>query len=96
MSKTALSLFKEGHRKLVCVDNHGCYWWTEGKVYEFNSDDFLVDDDGHYSTAGEVKFEPYSFFGMTNKEFAPEDIDKIAAAVAEKVIAMMKEKTNAL
>lgn len=94
MGKTLEELFDEGHRKVICTDDAGFRWWTVGKIYTFNSDGFITDDDGDECNEPSARFEPYSFFGMTNKEFSPEDIDKIANTVAEKVIAMMKDQTN--
>jgi hypothetical protein len=92
MAKALEELFDEGHRKVVCVTDDGYRWWTVGKVYQFNSDGFITDDEGDECNDTSATFEPYSFFGMRNKEFTPEDLDALATAVAEKVCAIIVEK----
>lgn len=92
MSKTAQELFREGHRKLVCIDDNGLPWWKIGKAYSFKENGNIIDEYGHDWKYPTATFEPYSFFGMRNKEFTPEYLDAIASAVAEKVCAIIVEK----
>lgn len=92
MTDTLEELFGQGHRKVVCTHDGEYNWWTVGKTYEFNNDGFLVDDDGDECNETNATFKPYSFFGMQNKEFTSDEMEHLAQAVAEKVIAILKEK----
>lgn len=82
-----------GVKKVVCTENEYLIGtWTKGKVYPVI--DGIVTDDRGYKwgvvNAGawpEIpSFEPYSFMGLENKEFTPDEIEQLASAVAEKVI----------
>lgn len=92
MGKTAEELWREGCNKVYCVEDGGLKWWTIGKTYTFNDDGFLTDDDGDVNDTDTAKFEPYSFFGMKSKEFTHDEMNQLAQMVAEKVIAILKEK----
>lgn len=92
MTNTLEELFDEGHRKVVCTDDGGFKWWTVGKVYTFNDNGVIYDDEGDECEDTDAEFEPYQAFGMTNKEFSDEDLDALAKVVAEKVCAIIKDE----